>query len=223
MSNFWEEYRTPALIASGVLLVIGLIVYAVTYRAETQARATRFTWMRAINIERWQTVEESAWEVPPTGRELRNYRAIHHWEDYISGWHEECRTVGTGKDATRKCETVYEHESRPVYRTKYDYLIDRWVVVKTPTMQGDGQSPIWPDTTDIQDEHAPPRIGDERAGQRISRYTTEFVNSEGKRYQLDFAEERWRGFRPGTAYTVILDIFGRALDVRSYMLGEATL
>lgn len=199
------------------VLLCGLLIYGlygvITYRSETTARATQFSWMRKINIERWMTVQDSGWDIPPTGRELRSYRAIHHWESVWVGSHRKCTTTGTGKNKKETCRTIDEYSSVPVYRTKYDYEIERWAVIKTPELSGNDKEPIWPDVTDIHDAHDPPQIGDERPGMRTSRYTIVFQH-ETKAYTLDFPETRWMTFKPNASYTIVLNIFGQPLDVK---------
>jgi hypothetical protein len=198
-------------LAGAVLVLLCSAGYwAVTYRSETRARAAQFSWMRSQAIQRWQTVEESDWNVPPTGRMLRSYPAIHHWDRYVSGSHEECSGTGT----TRRCSTELDYSDRPVYYTKYDYEIERWVTVRTPTLEGADQSPIWPDVSDLRAAHEPPQIGDERPGMRTSRYTV-VLQAERQTYTLDITEERWASFRPGASYVVVLNILGQPMDIRS--------
>jgi hypothetical protein len=195
----------------GVLLLIAGIYAAITYRRTDEARVTRLMWLRAINIERWQTVQESGWDVPAGGRETRSYPDIHHYERYASGSHQSCSTFGSGSKRTTSCSTVLDYSSRPVWQTRYDYDIERWVVVRTPTRTGENSEPDWPDVSDVRTS-ATLAIGDERAGQRISRYSVE-VQASGQVYTLDFAKGRWRSFRQGKHYMLVLSLFGQPLDL----------
>lgn len=139
---------------------------------------------------------------------IRSYSAVHHYDRYISGSHQVCS--GTGSQ--RSCRTELDYSSRPVYHTKYDYEIEKWVTVRTPSMEGNDQSPIWPDVSDIRTEHTPPQIGDERAGMRTSRYTI-VLQGKDKSYTLDITEARWLSFEQDAYYTVVLNIFGQPLDI----------
>lgn len=201
--------RAFILGAVGVLLLSALLYFLVSYRSAAQVQVTRMTWMRAINIERWWTVQESDWSVPQGGREIRSYSDIHHWERYVSGSHQDCSMTGTGSNQRTSCTTELDYSSRPVYQTKYDYWVERWVVVKTPKREGENTAPAWPDVSDLKASPAL-TIGDERAGMRTSRYTVEFTQG----YTLDLTEERWRGFKPGQRVTLILNIFKQAMDVQ---------
>lgn len=196
-----------AIIAGAILLVVvAITVFLLTYRTETNAAVVQLSWSRAIDIQSWRTVQESDWSVPSGGRQTNSYPAIHHYERYVSGSHEECSTVN--KRTT--CETELDYSSRPVYQTKYDYDIERWIVVRTPEKHGVGTAPVWPDVSDLK-EHAQLQIGDERVGTRTSRYTVAFTGG----YALDMTQERWVTFQPGQKVTLILNFFKQALDVRA--------
>lgn len=201
-----RESRIVIIGVVGILLACVLFYAAITYRSATQVKVTRLTWMRAINIERWLTVQESNWGIPQGGREIRNYRAIHHWDHIMTGSHQNCS--GTGSNRT--CTTVYDYTDYPVYRDKYDYWIERWVVVREPKNEGTNNSPSWPDVSDLKTSPTL-TIGDERTGMQTSRYTVEFTGD----YALDITEERWRAFRPGQRATLILNIFKQPMDVQS--------
>lgn len=195
------------LVAIGLILAFAaLIVFLMTYRSETNAQVVQLRWSRAIDIQRYQTVQESDWSVPDGGRETRSYLAYHHSVTYISGYisSEMC----SGKPVV--CTTVRTpiYSSYPVYQTKYDYDIDRWITVRTPERHGVGTAAVWPDVSDLKEGTA---LGSERAATRYSKYTVAFTDN----YSLDMTEERWRAFQPGQKVTLVLNIFKQALDVRA--------
>lgn len=216
MDDIWEWMKEPigdtsfpkALLVLLVVICIACVA-GFFYRSERAATAAGVRWERAINIESWQTVREDDWSIPQGGRKVREYMDIHHWETYVSGSHTEC----SGGIRDRHCTTVFEHDSRPVWWTKYEYEIERWVVVRTPSAAGLDQKPSWPDVSDIRDAHNPPQIGDERPGMRSSRYTVYFT-SDKQQYTLDITEERWNHIRVGTPYTLILNIFGNIVNYK---------
>jgi hypothetical protein len=205
-----KEEKILALCAIGVALAIGLVVWAVTYRRTMPATVTRLTWQRSINIERWQTVEESDWSVPSGGRELRNYSAIHHWERYVSGSHQVCTMKTTNGKVAQSCSTELTYSSRAVYRTKYDYQIERWIVVRAPTRQGVNNAPVWPDVSDL---HTSPAltIGDERAGAQVARYTVE-LQASGAPYAIDLPQAQWAAYRPGEPCRLVVTLFNRPVE-----------
>lgn len=199
-----DDFKTLCIVTAILVAIAAGVYFLVTYRTSTKAQVTQVTWSRAINIQRWQTVQESAWSVPQGGRETRHYQAFHHYNHVMTGSHQSCS--GTG--ASRICTTVYDYIDIPVYETRYDYDIDRWVTVRTPEKHGIGHDAEWPDVSDLK---ASPTLalGNERAGTRISRYTVSFTQD----YALDMPEERWRGLKPGMSCVLVLNIFKQALDV----------
>jgi hypothetical protein len=194
-----------------VVLLIGATVWACTYRRETRARAVAFSWMRAQNIQQWQTFVESGWSVPWNGRQLRSYRAYYGTEDQKVGTQQVCET----KNNRRVCEDKDIIEPVSVYKTRYDYEIERWVTVRTPTREGNDQNPISPDVSDMRPAHDPPQVGDEKLGMPITRYRVVLKN-EQRTYTLDITESRWRLLEEGGTYTVIVDLIGREMDIKEH-------
>lgn len=201
-----SDERKLVIGVGAFLLAVACLVFALVYRTEANATVTRRTWQRAINIERWQTVEESDWSVPQGGRMERAYSAYHHSITVVSGYITSC----TGKPLI--CTRTPIFTSIPVYETKYDYLIERWVIVRTPVKNGVDNEPAWPDVSDLKTS-AVLTIGDERAGMQTSRYTVDFTDG----YSLDLTEERWQAFRPGQHVTLILNLFKQAMDVKGLL------
>lgn len=196
------------LVIIGSMFALAMSYWAITYRSEARARATRFTWMRSQAIQQWQTVRHEDWNVSSDGRLVSTDRRIHHWDRIPTGSHQACS--GSGK--TRICTTVIDYTSYPVWHDWYTYDRDEWVTMRTPTMEGSDQRPIWPDVSDIRAEHTPPQIGDERAGMRTSRYTI-VLQGKDESYSLDITEARWLSFEQDAYYTVVLNILGQPLDV----------
>jgi hypothetical protein len=198
-----RDYKGFCIITAVVLVFVAAVYAMVTYRSAAKVQITQVSWSRAIDIQEYKTVQESAWDVPAGGRQTRAYSAFHHYNHVMTGSHQSCS--GTGKQRT--CTTVYDYTDIPVYQTKYDYDIDRWVTIRTPERHGIGHDAEWPDVSDIRGGSG---LGAERAGTRYSRYTVAFTQD----YALDITEERWRGFKPGQSVVLVLNIFKQALDVK---------
>jgi len=201
-----DENKTAAGVCALIIALIICGIFAFTYRGESHARVTQLTWTRKINIDEWRTVHDEDWNVPPAGRETSRWRAIHHYEDVYVGSHQEC-------DTHNKCKTVDDYDSEPVYKTKYAYDIERWVTIDTKVRTANDKSPVWPTVEDLR-ELGTGVIGTQRAGTRTSIYTVYFLGEKDKRYALDMTEQRWTRFEVGDKCTLILNIFGAALDVR---------
>ena len=189
-----------------VLLLICIGYFLITYRTEKKVHVAGVSWMRAIDIQQWMTVQESDWDVPTEGRKIREYSAVHHYNHVYIGSTQTCS--GTG--IRRTCTSQANYIDEPVYHTKYDYWIERWVVEKTLVLQAEGHEAKWPDVTDLT-THTTLTIGDERPGTRTSRYTVAFTDGYNS---LDITEERWRTYDAGQPVVLVLNIFQRAVDIK---------
>lgn len=143
--NFISKYKVAILSSLAIILVIASLVFAFTPRYYDVV-VTGFSWERNINIEKWQTVNESDWILPANARlqysrqEFSHYQQVldhyetqtrqvarqrvSHYENYISGY----RDLGNGyfEEITSSrpvYETYYETETyqEPVYRNEPVY------------------------------------------------------------------------------------------------------
>ena len=128
--NFISQYKSILLSSLLILLLIAGLIFVFTPRYY-DVLVTGFSWERNIDIEKWQTVNESDWILPSNARlqysrqEFSHYQQvldhyetqtrqvarqrISHYEDYVSGY----RDLGNGyfEEVT---------SSRPVYETYYE-------------------------------------------------------------------------------------------------------
>jgi hypothetical protein len=91
-----------------------------------------------------------------------------------------------------------------VYRTKYDYEVDRWRVDRWLRVNGDHLNrPYWP-IPEGYVEPSPPRLGDERFHPDESRwdesYSVMLVDGDGVVYPKAVDHGVWDGLRPGGKY-----------------------
>jgi len=195
-----------------LLGVIVLIIFLITYRTEQRAVVAGVAWERKVDIQTWTTVEESDWDIPSGGREIRSYRAIHHYDQVYVGSHQVC--PGSGKD--RRCTSVSDYESVPVYHTKYDYFIERWVVTRTPESHGTTYDAFWPPSADDLHDPNPSvvEIGDERKGTAYSHYHLLVIGTDKKQYDVDVAEADWRTMPIESHVTLVLNVFGQAVQAK---------
>lgn len=133
--------------------------------------------------------------------------------DYVCGQ----RDLGNGFFEDVTCtEDVYEtrwrtetyeepiHESKPIYKTKYTYEIEKWVPLNTEKAAGQTREASWP-TIDLGD--------DKREGEKRELYAIIFVDGEGQTYRLEFPYERWRNFEPDGEY-ILETSFGEATGIK---------
>ncbi len=127
------------------------------------------------------------------------------------------RDLGNGFFEDIECsEPVYETQQRveeyeepivqqvPVYATKYEYEVDRWVAARTERATGNDNQPFWPELS--------LRAG-EREGPREEAYSIVFRDGEGRRYELSFPYEEWLTFESRGSYTLRVNSLGQATGV----------
>lgn len=143
--KFISHYKPILLSSLLIILLIAGLIFAFTPRYYDVV-VTGFSWERSIEIEKWQTVNESDWTLPTTARlqysrqEFSHYQQVldhyetqtrqvarqrvSHYEEYVSGY----RDLGNGyfEEVTSSrpvYETYYETETyqEPVYRDEPVY------------------------------------------------------------------------------------------------------
>jgi hypothetical protein len=205
-SNNWYSRNNDILrikiAAAFVIAILALwgCIHIITYRKHVTAEVVGYYWYRGINIEQWQEVEESGWHVPDGGREIRHYRAKYDRERYKCGEDEE--------GDTKYCY-------RDIYRTKYDYHIDKWIVITRYEREGITQEDvIWPNVEDLL-IHNPVQYGDKKPGMSISRYVVTFkVENESTYYDVDMVESMWYTFTIESKHKIILGFFNNIIEVQ---------
>lgn len=196
----------------GGISIVAILIMAVMYRHETNAMVESFSWMRAITIQQYKTVSESGWTVPYDGRVTNSYRAYYGDEDYISGYEDKKECNSDRSVCITKSVAI--HSTRPIYKTKYNYDIDKWVDDRQYVLTSEDHNPIWPDISDIRPHHNPPQVGDEKEGTKTSRYTLTAKTKDNKTYKIDITENLWRSFEIENRCVLIIDIFGVAQNVK---------
>jgi len=199
-----------------IAAVVGILVF-IFYPRKRDVEITGHSWIRQINIENYREVTEQGWELPPTARQIRSFRAIHHYDKVFSHYENRTRTVrvpngterykcgtrnlGNGhfedKYCTRtiyttKTETYQEavYKDEPVYRTKYEYYIFRWVIDHKETAQGRGKEVTWPKVVLKNNKEW-------REGERTEKYTIYYKNKKEATFEEDIPFERWQKYKVG--------------------------
>lgn len=206
-NGHWYNRKDIQRLHIGLIIIIAIfilwgLIYIFTYRKYITADITSYYWYRGINIEEWKEVEESDWHVPINGREIRSYRAKYTTERYACGEDED--------GDTRYCR-------RDVYRRKYDYYIDKWVVVTRQEKQGVTQENVtWPNVEDLPYKGTKdnPVYGDKRAGQYISQYTVFFKDKDSNvTYNVDMVETLWFTMKQNRSYKLKLNFFNTVIEI----------
>lgn len=197
-----------------IIAIISIIFLLIP--KEKTLYVTGFSWERNIVIDKYQTVFDDDWYLPPTARlrytreEIRSYtreivgyddetyteREIVGYKEVVTGY----RDLGNGyfEEETRS-EPVYEYvtktrkvakyEDKPVYDTKYYFDIDKYVYYRTVKTSGFNKMPYWGEEPE---EKLNPKIGDERVSSRneiykISAYNLDIGETSLAEYSLNYS------------------------------------
>ena len=189
-----------------VLFTTGII--ALVKPKEVTMSVTEVSWNRTIDVEKYQTVEESNWSLPQNARLLYSTKELHHYDTVLDHYETKSRKVskeritgyntyytyndlGNGyfeeeKHSEPIYETYYETEyyeepvyrEDPVYQTKYYYEIDKWLYERSVKTSGKDKSPYWGNLN---------LASDERESSKSQRYQiTGIVNDKKKTYLISF-------------------------------------
>lgn len=122
----WNNILIPLLI---IILFIGIIFLLIP--KELEVTIQEFYWSRNIDIQRYQTVQESDWSLPPDARLLYSQPEFSHYENVLD--HYETKTRQVARERISHYETYvigyrdlgngYFEEitsERPVYETYYE-------------------------------------------------------------------------------------------------------
>ncbi|MDE5830498.1 MAG: hypothetical protein K2H53_02185 [Clostridia bacterium] len=112
-----------------LLAVIGIIYLFIP--KDKEITITDMSWERTIEIQRYQTVEENDWELPPNGRLLYSRQEFSHYQQVLDHYETKTRQVAKEKIVGYEEYVVsiedlgngYFEETtdiRPVYETYYE-------------------------------------------------------------------------------------------------------
>ena len=124
-------------------------------------------------------------------------------KDLGNGFFEEITCQEPTYETRIRTETYQEpiYQDIPVYQTKYEYEIDRWVDGRLEKETGTTQNPEWPliYLTEF-----------EREGERNETYKVQFTDTDGERYPIEMKLQRWNSFSLGDEHVITVDSFGNA-------------
>jgi hypothetical protein len=111
-----------------------------------------------------------------------------------------------------KTETIYKDV--PVYKTRYTYLIDKWIAAEAKTTSGSDFNPRW---EDVQVDNV--RM---REGSRTESYNLicKELNGENKLHRFELSPENWSKFQSGMQLHGKIDFFGRLISIEELPDGK---
>ena len=180
-----------------VLAIIGLLGYLL-WPHDTIVTVAGLSWERTIEIEQRRPVKEDGWSLPAGATLIRKYRDIHHYDKVLDHYENRTKMVkvkvgeeryvcgkkdlGNGYFEDKYCtrpkyeqrkeevrEPVYRKE--PVYKTKYEYTVFKWLKDHTNKADGKQKPARWPE--------GPPQGKDWRAGKKTETYTVHMKDDKG--------------------------------------------
>lgn len=224
VKKYWKYMVAIPLILA---IIIGMVYLLIPKNEEITI--TGFEWERSIEVEKYQTVNESSWSLP-TGARLQETRTeISHYVSVID--HYETKTRQVAKQRISGYETVYDYidlgngyfeersyqipvyetyyetetyqepvyRDEPVYAIKYYYEIDKWLYERTISTSELNQNPYWGETN----------LGNnERIFSKTEKYYIIGINSKGKERTIALDYEDWIKLSVNQTVKLKASIFG---------------
>ena len=213
-----KPFSKKPFIFLSVFAIIGLLIWFFTPKS-VEIHVTDVSWERHIQIQQWQTVSESDWNVPINGRVYDKKQEIHHYDhvlDYYETYYETVseqvvdhyktiknkKDLGNGKfEITEEKEPVYKtvtHKEKrqkpiyrdvPIYQTKFYYKLERWKDNRTIDTSAHDKSPYFGEII-LAKGKQPYDVGKEQESGRSSKYfITGTVKDKSEIYEVD--DENW--------------------------------
>lgn len=178
-----------------------------------------FQWERSLQMEHYEAVADEAWDLPSGAYNVRQQRAVHHYDQVFSHnetYFENVRVqvgdeqyvcgkidMGNGYFKDKYCSRpIYENrrEKRtrpvynqvPVYATKYFFDIMRWIERRDQLLlsAGNDQQAEWPVQTY-------PEPKNWREGNRQGHYFITVQTPDGKDHSEELKEGYWQSLSKG--------------------------
>lgn len=163
------------------------------------------SWVRAITIEKYASVEESDWcdKMPAGAEEVSRSKEKRSTKKVEDGEDCKIRKVDQG-DGTfkekKECSPKYKEE--PVYDSKCRYRVRKWKADRTEKASGSSleDKPRWPE---LSLGRTGTCDGCERKGESTQTYTVRFLDTASKKEQTcDFPDEaKWSSFKKASKWT----------------------
>lgn len=219
-----QIYQKVGMFLAIAVVLMGIIYYFVP--KEVDVDVTDVAWQRSIQIQQWQTVDESNWDAPPKARVYRQQEEIHHYDkivDHYEDYYEDVsetvldhyetiqkqRDLGNGhfeisEEQKPVYKTVMHKEKRqkpvykevPVYRIKYYYKLERWKNNRTVDTSGNDKNPYYGEYSLAKGE-GQYNVGEEKVSGSSEKYIiTGIIKGEKKTLVVD-DYEWWKDIEVG--------------------------
>lgn len=201
---------------AGVLFWLGVLVYIGMPKTKSIVVLEKL-WEYNVNVEKYQHVQESDWELPEKAEEVTSKREVHHYRQVLDHYETKTRTyqerVQSGSHTeytysdngdgtfTEHAHTVPDYEyvtkteeyqdpvyiSVPVYKKKYYYKIWRWKPFRDVTTSGKNNDPYFGELK-LKDK--------EREGEKTKKYSVKARKKDKEEKKVyTVTEEMWKKIR----------------------------
>jgi hypothetical protein len=232
------KFVSPAILLM-VLGAIAFLGYLALRRYDVTATIAGFDWNRTIHVDEYRTVREGDWSAPAGARNISTQRKIHHYDRVLDHYESKTRQVSAGSESydcgrtdngdgtftDRTCSrTVYRTESyqepvyrdEPVYRTWYDYDIDKWIPARQVNSANDSRTdptPFWNELT-LKCANAV-QLGCERENRREEHYFVTFKWQDGEEtrtFRYEDSRGDWDQYDQGQSFTLTFNGFNTLMN-----------
>jgi hypothetical protein len=193
----------------GVLVLCGGGSALLFWKKQGAFSVAGYEWKRAITIETFSAVSDSAWcdALPAGAGDVRRHREERSKKQVADGETCSMRKVDKGDGTfheTKECTPKYKDE--PVYDDKCDYRVNRWHSERIDTAQGKATTNVnWPASSITRPGSC---VGCEREGARTETYTVVFQDSKAEPYRCDFPQTKWASFSQGSHWKGAVRLVG---------------
>ena len=201
---------------AGVLFWLGVLVFIGSPKKRTIVISEKL-WEYNVNVEKYQYVSESDWELPDKAEEVTSKKEIHHYKQVLDHYETKTRTyqerVQSGSHTeytysdngdgtfTEHAHTVPDYEyvtkteeyqdpvyvSVPVYKKKYYYKIWRWKPYRDVTTSGKNNDPYFGELK-LKDK--------EREGEKTKKYSVKArIKDKKEKKVYTVTEKMWKKMR----------------------------
>ena len=218
-----------------IVLIIGSIVWLVVPRTRT-VTVNHTYWEQTIEVERYQTVDESGWSLPSNARLHKSQSEIYTYKKVLDHYENKTRQVakqrldhydtkvvghrdlGNGyfEEITEQVpvyETYYEteHYQEPVYRSEPVYKTKYYYEVDKWLHDRNLTSSGIDSTPYLPDTSM--LKSDERTATQRASYTFSGTDDKGdtKTYEASYSD--WSDLKAGDTITIKVSIFGNVKSI----------
>ena len=227
------------------LLVVLVYISTLSYRTEIEV--TGLEWTRAIVLEEYKTVQETAWEgeVPPNARVQSQTRAVHHTdkvpdgtrtvpetyteqvsdgtESYVCGKTSKKNGYFEDKYCTRtkyKTVTKTKNKTETVYRDVPIYKIRYNYTIDKWVQVGEkttSGTDFNPQWANVQTDNVRTREANRTESYNL---LCKELGGDNKLHKIKLTAENWSKFKIGDRLHGITDVFGDLVSIDELPSGE---